>query len=501
MPLTKYAAIDIGSYMIELKIYEINSDKKINIVENIRYVMELGKETYRYGKLSFEAIDTLCDILYKFSGIMKEYKITEYDAYATSGIREAENSVVILDRIRVKTGIVVKILSNSEERFLSYKALSMFDKEFNEFLDDETAIIDIGSGSMQISLFEKKALMATQNLKLGSLRIRELLYKLSDDTSHFDRLIDELINNDWQTFKKMFLKERQIKNIVATGTQISIFSRKLKNGQKNIVLTREEFMEAYNKLNSNSTDQIAKLFGITEEQAIMIIPCVRIYGKIIEETNAERLWIPCTDLPDGMAVDFYLRNKKMHIEHDFMEDIINTSKNIAKRYKANQGHIQSLREMSVAIFEATKKIHGMGKRQRLLLEISALLHGCGKYISITSSGQCSYDIIMATEIIGISHKEREIVANIVRYNTEEINNLEDLTIAKLIAILRVSNALDRIHKQKFKDYKIELKDNELQIITKTQEDITLEKGLFYEKADFFEEVYGIRPVLKQKKGL
>ncbi len=33
--------------------------------------------------------------------------------------------------------------------------------------------------------------------------------------------------------------------------------------------------------------------------------------------------------------------------------------------------------------------------------------------------ESSYQIIMATEIIGISHLEREIVANVVRYNIQE----------------------------------------------------------------------------------
>ena len=41
----------------------------------------------------------------------------------------------------------------------------------------------------------------------------------------------------------------------------------------------------------------------------------------------------------------------------------------------------------------------------------------------------------------------------------------------------------------------------LTITTESIEDISLERVLFKEKADFFEEVFGIRPVLKQKKGV
>jgi exopolyphosphatase/guanosine-5'-triphosphate,3'-diphosphate pyrophosphatase len=74
-----------------------------------------------------------------------------------------------------------------------------------------------------------------------------------------------------------------------------------------------------------------------------------------------------------------------------------------------------------------------------------------------------------------------------------------MTVIKLVAILRVANAMDRSHKQKFRDSKAVIKDETLVITTYTKDDITLEKGLFSSKASFFEEVYGIKPVLKQKK--
>ena len=76
-----------------------------------------------------------------------------------------------------------------------------------------------------------------------------------------------------------------------------------------------------------------------------------------------------------------------------------------------------------------------------------------------------------------------------------------MTVMKLIVILRTPNAMDRSHKQKFKNIKTSVKNQLLTITTESIEDISLERVLFKEKADFFEEVFGIRPVLKQKKGV
>ena len=146
-----------------------------------------------------------------------------------------------------------------------------------------------------------------------------------------------------------------------------------------------------------------------------------------------------------------------------------------------------------------------------MLRIAALLHDCGKYISMVNLGECSYSIVMATEIIGLSHREREIVANVVKYNHQDFDYYEELgttttldtqsylTIAKLTAILRVANGLDRSHKQKFRDFRTTLKEDQLIITVNTAEDITLERGLFEAKASFFEEVFSLHPVIKQKK--
>ena len=160
-----------------------------------------------------------------------------------------------------------------------------------------------------------------------------------------------------------------------------------------------------------------------------------------------------------------------------------------------------------------KKIHGLGKRERLLLHLCAILHDCGKYISFAQVGECSYNVVMNTEIIGLSHTEREIIANVVKFNHEDFLYYEEmakdslmdrntyLTIAKLTAILRVANGLDRSHKQKFKDIRINLDGNELIIHVDSTKEIELEKGLFVNKAKFFEEVYNIKPIIKQKRKL
>ena len=74
-----------------------------------------------------------------------------------------------------------------------------------------------------------------------------------------------------------------------------------------------------------------------------------------------------------------------------------------------------------------------------------------------------------------------------------------IKIAKLNAILRLADSMDRSHRQKFRNVTLELKGSTLLITGHTLYDIALEQGIFSNNANFFEEVFGIKPVLQQKK--
>ena len=53
-------------------------------------------------------------------------------------------------------------------------------------------------------------------------------------------------------------------------------------------------------------------------------------------------------------------------------------------------------------------------------------------------------------------------------------------------------------KQKFKNVKTVLKDEKLIITVDASQDITLEKGLLARRAHFFEEVFSVQPVIRQR---
>ena len=70
-------------------------------------------------------------------------------------------------------------------------------------------------------------------------------------------------------------------------------------------------------------------------------------------------------------------------------------------------------------------------------------------------------------------------------------------VAKLAAIVRLADALDRSYLQKIRSCSVTLKDNKLKIQATSKMDLALEMWTFEDKASFFEEVYGIKPILER----
>ncbi len=522
MAVHLFGAIDVGSYVYEMKIFELSRKNGIRQIDNIRHMMDLGTDTYHTGKISRSRLAELKRTLAESAQIMKNYGVEAYKAYGTSAFRDMKNCSLILSQLEQETGIHVDVLENTEQRFMDYKSLASKGEVFNRLLEKPTAIVDIGGGSVQISLFEKDKLSATQNLRAGVLRIREQLERVGARSVQNESLIEEIVNTQLNVFKKLYLKDRDINQIVVIDDYLSEAARQGNNfkaagnvmpgtmGEAEFIDTESlsAFIEGLREY--NAIDLSSKL-GISDEK-IPLLQISSIITKCIAKTmKADLIWLPGATLCDGMVYDYAVEKRFIKPAHDFEQDILTCAMETSKRYKGSQERAKTLSLIALQIFDSMKRIHGMKDRERLLLLLCAILHDCGKYISMQNLSECSYNIIKSTEIIGLSAREREIVANVVRFNHTDfiyyeeseanglLNREDYMIVTKLTAILRLANGLDRSHKKKFTDVRIRLREGQLQINVSAKKDITLEKGLFSKRAGFFEEVFSVRPVIRQRE--
>ncbi|MDE6895296.1 MAG: exopolyphosphatase, partial [Lachnospiraceae bacterium] len=326
MACTMFAAIDVGSYEVNLKIYELSTRKGIRVVNHVRHRMELGKDTYATGRIGTELVDELCGVFLDFQRVMKEFGVEAYRACATSAVRESKNNLVLLDRIHLKTGIRLEVLSNSEQRFLGYKSIAFNSDRFQEIIEKGTAIVDVGGGSIQLSLYDKDNLVTTQNIRLGTLRLRERLADVAERTVRYAGVIEELLNNEMRTYRKLYLKDRNIRYMLLVGSYIQYINKYIHKDKEVYQITKEEFITFYDEFIQKGQLSMASELGISTENSTLLLPTLVIYKRLLEETGAENVVILGMDLGDGLAFDYAEQKKILTPTHNFENHIIEAAR-------------------------------------------------------------------------------------------------------------------------------------------------------------------------------
>ena len=194
----------------------------------------------------------------------------------------------------------------------------------------------------------------------------------------------------------------------------------------------------------------------------------------------------------------------------FKTDIISSVWYIAQKYSINIAHASHIEKLALNIFDHTGIIHRLGERERNYLQVAAILHDVGKFIDLNQHEEQCYNIIHFENIIGFSDKDLDMAANVARYHGEDIPSLahynygrlsykDKIVVSKLASILKIADALDISSKQKVDKIEISIDNDEVYFIISSHEDTLLEEWSFKNNAEFFQEVMGIKPIIKTKR--
>lgn len=504
----RFASIDVGSFEIEMGIYEIDAVRGIRLLDSMRHVIALGSDTYTSGVISFGLAQELIAVLKDFTEIMKTYRCAAYRAIATSAMREAENSAIVLDQIHTRTGIEVEIISNSEQRMLGLKALSVRGQRFDSRIAEGAAIVELGFGSMQITLYDEGRMVSTQNLRLGALRIRDTLEQLNSARDAQRLILEEMVDHELEIYSRLHLAGRRLKHMIAIGDPVRILYDRLmrKEGRDPIredSADRATVQRFYEYVVRRTNAQLERSLALSAQSAGVLVPASIVYQRVLDTIAAEEVWFAGTRLIDGLAAEYAFNHRVIQPTHDFEGDIISAVQEIALRYGEGTTHRAYAVQNALKIFDALKKSQRFRDRDRLLLHIAALLHHCGRFINMGRASLSSYEIIHATEIVGLSREEHMLVAQVLKNEEDSLRWSElPMQVAKFTAIIRLADALDRSAKQKTADYRVRVDDaRHLVVSTQYKGDMTLEKLSFERNKAFFGEIFGIEPEFRQQRSV
>ncbi|WP_298300241.1 exopolyphosphatase [Hydrotalea sp.] len=286
----RLAAIDIGSNAARLLIADVIEYKgkvQFNKVNLVRVPLRLGFDVFENADISKHKRGMILQTMKAYSHLLNVYEVQHIKACATSAMRDANNSSDIIRKVKLETGIEIKILSGDEE------ATMIFENHIAENLDIQHAYlyIDVGGGSTELTFFADGKLKYKESFNIGTIR---LLKGLVPDTAWLE-MKEHLKNNT-----------KSVLPIIAIGSGGNInkiFSlSKKKEGKP---LSIELLKDYYKELSNVSLEDRIRIYKLREDRADVIVPALQIYTNVMRWGGISEIYVPKIGLADGLIQSLY----------------------------------------------------------------------------------------------------------------------------------------------------------------------------------------------------
>lgn len=503
------AVVDIGTSAIRMLVAQVSGKNKVEYLENLQKPVRLGHDVFTTGRISSAGLRESLTILKNFKSVTESYGVKKIQAIGTSAVREAINRENFIDQVYVRTGIDIEILDGPEENRLELIAVEHALGADMDLSKRNSLIVEVGAGSTEIIILNQGQVEVTRTLSFGSVRLPEQAMSARTDGAALQRILKRNIH-DVVVGAARDYKFSDVDLFIALGGDMRFVAQQLSEKIEGLfcVLEGKAFTSFINKISKMLPEDIVKEYGLTYGHAEILIPALTVYANFFHETKSEQVIVPMVSIRDALLLE-YAQMLSGYKRTDVGKQILNSARHLGEKYQYDKAHASVVASLAVKLFDLLKSEHGMGSRERLLLEVSGLLHDIGSYISPSSHHKHSSYLVNAAEIFGLRKTDKDIVSNVVRYHRRSVPRVshepymslprnERAVVSKLAAILRIADALDNSHQQKIRDFVLTSSRDSYTIwVSPEIGDISVERSSLKKKGEMFADTFGSSLSLKQ----
>ncbi|MGE0452387.1 MAG: HD domain-containing protein [Vicinamibacteria bacterium] len=510
-PPRPVAAVDMGASAIRLVVAEAPPGEPLRILEEASRGVLLGKDTFTRGRFEAATIEATLKAMAGFRRIMDTYGVVRYRAVATSAVREAQNRETFLDRVRLRTGIDVEIIDGSEENRLTYLAVREALRGHPALEGADGLMVALGGGSADLSYLRKGEPIHSGTYALGSIRMQQNLLSWSGSLEQQNRLLRRHVHNVVSDIRRE-MPLREARHFIALGADARFAASRALGEQAPDdpgprVVPAPAFVAVCDELATLDSEQLVRRYHLPQADAETLVPALLAYRELLLETQAETVTVPEASLRLGLLLDLTRGEDGVDFEA-LRRQVLASALVLGERYHADPAHAKNVAYLATRLFDELKPEHGLGDRERLLLEVSALLHDVGIHVSLRGHHKHSQYLLSVSEIFGLTRDDLAVVSNVARYHrrgTPQKSHLPYMSldsdtrvvVNKLAAILRFTNALDADHLQKIRDLKVADEQGAMAVVLDGGGDLTMERLAAQSRADMMADVFGRRVVLRE----
>jgi exopolyphosphatase/guanosine-5'-triphosphate,3'-diphosphate pyrophosphatase len=469
----RIAAIDIGSNSIRQIVADVAANGAIRVVDEMKAAPRLGAGLHETGRLSDEAADAAIGILSHMSQLATQLGAKRRRAVATSAVREAENGVEWLERVKHETGLTVTMLTGEDEARLSFRsAQAHFD-----LATGRAVIIDIGGGSMELALSADGLVERLESFPFGAIRLTEkyfrkgitqpALRKLRRSVRR--RLRDDLSARDWRGARVIGSGGTFTNLGGMIAARQGVLTARTVHGT---VVPRTELEHLIDYLVALSPLERQAVPGLNAARSDIIVAGLSVVAETMARLETRQVTVSSYGIREGILLEL-AKVKPDAADHGDARD--RSVRELAQRSHYEEPHARQVQKLALRLFDSIGEKIGCAPSDRQTLSDAALLHDIGYHISYDKHHKHSYHLIAHAELLGMTPAEQVAIANVARYhrgaeprkshgNFGPLSAAARARIIRLAALLRVADGFDRGHAGAVDDIRVRWLKRALRLI-------------------------------------
>jgi exopolyphosphatase/guanosine-5'-triphosphate,3'-diphosphate pyrophosphatase len=450
----RIAAIDIGSNSIRQTIADVTPNGVIRVVDEMKAAPRLGAGVAATGRLQDSALHDALDALARMALLSSQMGVTRTDVVATSAVRDADNGAEFASVVRDVTGLRVRLLDGEEEARLSFNsARAHFDLS-----GDRAVVMDIGGGSLELTLSAAGLIDRLVSLPLGAIRLTEEFLDAASPRKALRALRLHVRKALRLHIPRKAWHGAQI--IGSGGTFTNLAGMMLArhgiprgHGVHGTVVSRTDVEHVLDALLGLSPAERMAVPGLNPARADIIIAGLAVAAEVMARLDTRELTVSAYGIREGLLLDV------AHVSPVIADRSAARERSVAQLAQRSQydaPHAQQVQKLALQLFDALAHTLRLTTDDRQLLADAALLHDIGYHIHFDDHHKHSYHLIIHADLIGMTPAERMMVANVARYHRGAVPRKSHRGFAaldrsmrrrirRLAAILRVADGLDRGH--------------------------------------------------------
>lgn len=464
------AAIDIGSNAVRFALARADARGHLQVLDERRRPTRLGANLSTGKGLPKAAVKATIAAVKEFCFDALRHGVKSTRIVATAAVREAPDGAAFVARLEKEVGLPVEVIGPDEEARLAYSSCrAAFDIERHT-----VAIIDIGGGSVQVSLAWKGVLFDAVSMPLGAVRLTSEYGPLNEKGArdallrmrkHVARTIKDALPPIAQrpaavigcggTFAAVGALLGDFAGNRALAPMIARRSRSLAGAGH----TRDELVAlvgAVEKIGSSERANLLRNAGVPPDRADILPAGLIVAKELVEHLGAGRIVPHPGGVRDGLLREMSAPPRA--------RGMVSRAREIARSARYEVAHSEQVAHLAVSLLHDLADVdrirEALDERPEAteLLESAGLLHDTGVPIDYERHHKVSRRIIELADWGRLSSLDRAVIANVARYHrkslpTEKHSAFRSLpprerqVVRVLAGILRIADGLDRSHRQ------------------------------------------------------